>query len=184
MRRINIEESERKRLIRVQKGRDRARNRYFRKRDELNAQQREWRRTDPERMRAYQRKAYRKSRDKRQKYYNLPHVRVAKSLRGRIREFLGVKKSRESQFSRLLGCTAKELRDHLERQFKPWMTWGNYGSSWHIDHILPCSTFDLTDARQQAICFHFTNLQPLKARLNLKKHAKILQPQIHLRLKV
>ncbi len=183
-RKVNLEERERKRLIRVQRGRDRVKARRLRMRDELNRQQREWRITDPERMRAYGRKWYYKNKELLCVYRNLPHVKIARSLRGRIRDFLGVKKSRESRFSRLLGCTAKELRNHLERQFKPWMTWENYGTMWHIDHILPCSTFDLTDPRQQEICFHFTNLQPLKSRLNLKKHAKILQPQMHLRLKV
>lgn len=80
----------------------------------------------------------------------------------------------------LLGCSAKELRRHLESQFKPWMNWGNYGR-WHIDHIQPCASFDLTDPKQQEICFHYTNLQPLEAKKNIRKRAKITDPQISLR---
>jgi hypothetical protein len=42
------------------------------------------------------------------------------------------------------------------------MSWDNYGiKGWHIDHIIPCAAFDLTDPEQQKICFHYTNLRPL-----------------------
>ena len=46
----------------------------------------------------------------------------------------------------------------------------NYGTfGWHIDHIRPCSSFDLTDLEQQKQCFHYTNLQPLWWFDNIKK---------------
>jgi hypothetical protein len=40
------------------------------------------------------------------------------------------------------------------------MSFDNYGE-WEIDHIRPCSSFDLSDPKQQEECFHYTNLQPL-----------------------
>ena len=52
---------------------------------------------------------------------------------------------------------------------------------WHIDHILPCASFDLTDTEQQKRCFHYTNLQPLTAFENWSKHARIkddVQPEL------
>ena len=51
------------------------------------------------------------------------------------------------------------------------MTRKNYGL-WHVDHIKPCFSFDLTDPEQQKICFHYTNLQPLWALENIKKGKK------------
>lgn len=74
----------------------------------------------------------------------------------------------------LVGCTPNELRDHLESQFKDGMTFDNYGrGGWHIDHIKPCTSFDLSDPEQQRECFHYTNLQPLWEKENLSKGSKI-----------
>jgi hypothetical protein len=54
------------------------------------------------------------------------------------------------------------------------MSWGNYGlHGWHVDHIIPCASFDLTDPEQQRQCFHYTNLQPLWAEDNLRKSDKL-----------
>ena len=61
--------------------------------------------------------------------------------------------------------------EHIEKQFKPGMTWERYGE-WHVDHIRPCASFDLTDPEQQTICFNYENLQPLWAIDNMKKGAK------------
>jgi hypothetical protein len=52
------------------------------------------------------------------------------------------------------------------------MTRKNYGK-WHVDHIRPCASFDLTNPKQQQICFHYTNLQPLWAIDNIKKGVKL-----------
>ncbi len=73
----------------------------------------------------------------------------------------------------LLGCTIKECKSYLENQFTKGMTWSNQGK-WHIDHITPCASFDLTDPKQQKSCFHYTNLQPLWAKDNYSKGSKIL----------
>ena len=75
----------------------------------------------------------------------------------------------------LIGCTVEFLRQHLERQFHEGMSWNNHGK-WHIDHIQPCSSFDLTKREEQLMCFHYSNLQPLWAEDNLAKGAKIIHP--------
>jgi hypothetical protein len=64
----------------------------------------------------------------------------------------------------LLGCTVPDLRVYLESKFLPTMSWENYGrTGWHIDHIIPCSSFNFTNKDDQLKCFHYTNLQPLFA---------------------
>jgi len=73
----------------------------------------------------------------------------------------------------LLGCSIKELKLHLEKQFKPGMSWNTHRLfGWHIDHIKPCSLFDLTKKEEQQKCFHYTNLQPLWWYENLQKSNK------------
>ena len=75
----------------------------------------------------------------------------------------------------LVGCSKDSLMRHLEQQFKPGMTWDNHGAVWHIDHIRPCASFDLTDPQQQQECFNWSNLQPLLVLENLKKGASYNQ---------
>jgi uncharacterized protein YycO len=59
------------------------------------------------------------------------------------------------------------------------MTWQNYGKVWHVDHKKPLrgKLFDLTNSLDCQIAFHWTNLQPLFARENLKKSSKIIDQQ-------
>ena len=95
---------------------------------------------------------------------------LASLINTAIRKHFGTKASRTNA---LIGCTITELRQHLEAQFTNGMNWNNYGrTGWHIDHIRPCASFDLTDAEQQRQCFHYTNLQPLWAAENIRKGAK------------
>jgi len=73
-----------------------------------------------------------------------------------------------------LGCTIAELKEHIECKFQPGMAWDNWTiNSWHIDHILPLASFDLTDKKQFEQACHYTNLQPLWAKENLSKGASI-----------
>ena len=71
-----------------------------------------------------------------------------------------------------LGCTVPELRAYLEARFRSGMTWANHSrDGWHIDHIRPLASFDLTDRAQLLEAVHFSNLQPLWAEENLSKGA-------------
>ncbi|KEF40445.1 hypothetical protein M670_00471 [Schinkia azotoformans MEV2011] len=108
---------------------------------------------------------YQRTRLKNDSAFRLKHNlrrRVHHALKGEIKS----KKTLE-----LIGCSVSYLKRHLEKQFKPGMSWDNYGE-WHIDHIRPCATFDLSDPDQQKQCFHFTNLQPLWAAENLSKGSR------------
>lgn len=74
-----------------------------------------------------------------------------------------------------LGCNVRELKSYLESKFLPGMSWNNWSNDgWHIDHIKPLASFDLTDRQQFLEACHYTNLQPLWAKDNLNKSNKIV----------
>ena len=74
----------------------------------------------------------------------------------------------------LLGCDKDTFLQHLESQFTEGMTWENYGlKGWHVDHIMPISSYDLTHEDEVKKACHYTNLQPLWWQDNLEKGDKI-----------
>lgn len=73
-----------------------------------------------------------------------------------------------------LGCSISDFMSYMESKFKPGMTWENWSvHGWHIDHIVPLSSFDLTDRLQLLKACHYSNLQPLWAKENLSKADKL-----------
>jgi len=88
-----------------------------------------------------------------------PLFRITGNLRTRIRKAVkGINKSKTT--IELLGCNIEQFRLHIENQFKPGMTWENYGQ-WELDHIKPCCSFNLLDEEEQKKCFNYLNIQPL-----------------------
>lgn len=99
-------------------------------------------------------------------------AKIAHNLRARFHDALKrANIGKTCSILKLMGCTTTEVKAHLENQFKDGMTWDNYGK-WHIDHIVPVASYDLSDYQQQCTCFHYTNLQPLWSEDNLKKGKK------------
>lgn len=94
---------------------------------------------------------------------NNPHSKLRARLSSRLKECMKrAGKQKKNSILKYLGCTPQELRDHLQSKFQPGMTWDNYGVfGWHIDHIIPCASFDLTREDHINVCFHYSNLQPL-----------------------
>ncbi len=98
-----------------------------------------------------------------------PQFKLICNVRTRINSALRGETKSASTLS-LLGCSIPELKAHLESRLLPGMSWENRGFyGWHVDHIIPCASFDLSDPEQQKKCFHYTNLQPLWAPENLRK---------------
>ncbi|REK64910.1 MAG: hypothetical protein DWQ49_01035, partial [Bacteroidetes bacterium] len=101
------------------------------------------------------------------------NYKLTDNLRNRVRKTLNGK-SKSKNTLKLLGCSVDFLKKHIESQFEPGMSWENYGfDGWHMDHIVPCASFDLSDPEQQQKCFNYTNLQPLWAKDNISKSAKL-----------
>lgn len=130
------------------------------------------RRQDPEsRRRTIQNeKKYRYRMSKESSTYKI-NYNISRAIRTALR---GTKNGRSWQG--LVGCSLQELRDHLERMFSNGMSWENYGSYWHIDHIIPKSLFfyDSPEDEEFLLCWNYTNLKPMMALENIKKGNKFI----------
>jgi hypothetical protein len=83
---------------------------------------------------------------------------------------------------KFLGYSVLELKNHLEKQFEPWMTWSNRGAysvdkwddndqstwTWQLDHIIPQSDLPYVSMEDDNFkkCWALTNLRPLNAKQN------------------
>ena len=146
----------------------------------------QWRDSKPEARESYResiRKNYKNHREKKllniklsrkKRLEKYPFEKIKRSLRSRCwKAIKGHYKTTTTQ--KLLGASFEETRQHIENLWQEGMTWENYGlHGWHIDHIIPLSSFDLTNEEEQIKAFHYTNLQPLWAKDNLQKGNRIL----------
>jgi hypothetical protein len=155
---------------------------YYQKNKEVRKDRaKKWHKNNRERTREMNRKSYQKHKEKRVRQsveYERKKLKtditlvIKKRLRARLKGALNGKIKSKSTME-LLGVPHVDfLITWLECKFKEGMTWENR-SLWHIDHIIPCSSFDLTKPEEQAKCFHYTNLQPLWASENLSKGNRI-----------
>ncbi len=162
---------------------------------------RDWDKANPDKKREYLRRAKEKMGDKALREYHCNYNKLNKErlskrkkerhherlkndfyyklkrqLRRRIfMAFKRAKTSKSTSTYELVGCPLPELKKHIESKFCEGMSWDNHGKfGWHIDHIIPCSSFDLTILEEQKKCFHYSNLQPLWAADNLRKGSKII----------
>jgi hypothetical protein len=163
----------------------RQREHYLRNTEKIKSRQKEYRERNKEdvarRKKEYVQNNKEKHIEYRRKLYaykmkNNKDFRLKKALRQRVYFAVkSLKTIKSKKTMELLGCSIDELKIHLESKFKEGMNWENYGlKGWHIDHIVPCASFDLTKEEEQRKCFHYTNLQPLWWMDNIKKSDKIL----------
>ena len=141
---------------------------HYANKKEQNKKSREWKKNNRDKIREY----------KKYRYNNDIQYKLSEVLRSRVHSALNGKKKVGSA-NRDLGCSTKELIKHIEEKFYPhpktgeMMTWKNWKhDGWHIDHIKPLSSFDLTNRDQFLQACSFTNLQPLWAEENYLKSNK------------
>lgn len=97
--------------------------------------------------------------------------------------------TKTNSYHSILGCTAIEFKDHIERQFLPWMNWENHGKyngeldfGWDLDHIIPLTCFCEEDL---IIKFnHWSNFQPLCSKVNRDEKINSLFPLTNLELQI
>lgn len=181
--RIYMREYARKRRaidpIFVQKAREANRKARAKKADQRNAEVKEWKANNKEKVSQYNKEYSKKNREllnkkacERNKVRRKNDPIYALVRRERVRISNALKsKSKADKTQNLLGCSYSFLKSYVETLFVENMGWHNMGE-WHIDHIKPLASFDLSNECEQKLAFHYTNLQPLWAIDNLKKGAK------------
>ena len=142
-----------------------------------------WVKNNPHKSKQYQKKYSQTVNYKTKRNKKLAILRQNYSFRVKENMSRNMRKSLMSQNLRkngrhwedLVGYTAQQLKDHIEKQFSSGMSWDNYGD-WHLDHIIPKSFFRYksTDDIEFRYCWSLNNLQPLWAKDNMKKGDSIL----------
>lgn len=124
----------------------------------------------PERRKIVARRSKAKSR-------STPKGNLSSTISKRMNESLqkGMKAGRH--WETLVDFTIKQLRSHLEKQFTVGMSWGNYGE-WHVDHRIPIRVFNFEKSGNIDFkkCWSLKNLQPMWAKKNISKGARLNHP--------
>lgn len=77
--------------------------------------------------------------------------------------------TKQNSTLKYMGCSFEFLKMWFEFNFDTNMSWENRGKYWHIDHIKPCNSFDLTNQEDIYRCYNWTNLRPLEKMENILK---------------
>ena len=128
-----------------------------------------WVKNNREIVNEYQKK-YMMKWDKEQRLNN-PQYKIIKNLRCRLYSALKGK-SKNKYTKELIGCEVDFLIKYLEEKFDENMNWDNYGNYWHVDHIIPCTAWNLENDMELRACSNYLNLQPLEASANESKNNK------------
>jgi hypothetical protein len=119
------------------------------------------------------------------KYVEDPLYRMRKIISASITKSLKSRNlsKKKNSFLDYVNFSMQELKEHLEKQFEPWMNWHNRGKydsktwndsdpntwTWQIDHIIPHSTFQYTSMEDRAFkeCWSLSNLRPYSSKQNI-----------------
>ena len=93
-------------------------------------------------------------------------------LRSRVKQALHGNSKCASTIE-LLGETPENVISTLTRLLPITAPGATTLADCHIDHIIPCAAYDLTNPEDQKRCFNWRNLQPLLPRDNMAKSAKL-----------
>ena len=107
--------------------------------------------------------------------------KLLKRTRSRISEaFKSQSLLKNGRTIKYLGCTSKFFKDWIEFKLYGIMKFNNYGNIWHLDHVKPCASFDLSKESDIKECFNWKNIRPCLASENYSKKDKIINLQIEM----
>jgi hypothetical protein len=140
-----------------------------------------WAKNNPDKVKAAQKKFYKNNPDKIRAWTRKTSAKLRSTPSGKLKRNMSITmclalKGRKAgrHWESLVGYNLNDLKGHLEKLFKPGMTWDNYGlGGWEVDHILPIASFNFENSEDIEKCWAFKNLQPLWSLENKSKGKKI-----------
>ena len=167
------------------KKRDCDSNYYKTNKNKILAQQKEYYKINQEKRKAYQ-KTYKQNNRKKVNARNRIYEKNRRLTNHKHRLNIGISalirislhnNKNGHHWESLVGYTLKKLITHLEKQFTDGMSWENYGK-WHIDHKIPLSAHNFTSPEHTDFkkAWALKNLQPMWAKENISKGAKLTKP--------
>jgi hypothetical protein len=138
------------------------------------AKSKRWHAANPDKVRATKARIY--AEIKAENGARAIRQRIATHIKVTVRNFLGNGSKGGKTWTRLVGYDLDTFMRHIERQFAPGMTWQNWGPVWHLNHIQPVASFNVTsvDCPEFRACWALSNLRPYPAKANISKGAKRL----------
>lgn len=145
-----------------------------------------WRAANPEKVKEISISSYKKwSRENPDKIREIDRKKrstakgkLSDNVSRAIRKSLGLGVKNGRHWEGMVGYSIDQLKAHLEKKFKAGMNWKNFGSYWNIDHKIPVVAFNFNAPGDLDFkrCWALENLQPLEARINFSKGAKLQCP--------
>ena len=145
----------------------------------LSAKNKVWRASNKDKTRALAKKKYEKRKGD-------PMFRQLQSFKSSL--FISLKNrnihKNGTHWESVVGYSLDTLRNHLESQFDTNMTWDNYGTYWHLDHIRPICSFHITSINDEEfkVCWGLANLRPLNKFQNIAKSIEDKKQSINRKL--
>lgn len=139
--------------------------------------QKEYRQANKDRLRESQRDWTQRNRGRineanRRRLKTDPDYKSAQLVRRVLRKALErMKQGKLDKTEKLLGYTARDFKEHIERNMLPDMSWENHGELWHVDHVIPVVEFVRAGITDPAKVNALSNLMPEYAEENLSKGA-------------
>lgn len=147
-----------------------------------------WKRANPEKVKEINKRYYEthknqirqrnkveKNKAWNKKYHSDPKFKLNRIISRAVRNSLKNGKNGKS-WTDLVGYSVNDLKKHLKKRFTTGMTWEKFlNGEIHIDHKIPITAFNFTESNQEDFkrCWALSNLQPLWAKDNLEKNAKL-----------
>jgi hypothetical protein len=149
---------------------------YEENKESIAAKQRSYKRKNAEKISSYLRKYNEQNKEKikqlrKESRKENPTYRLTGNMRNALRQSLKkAKLKKNNRTFKYISCSPSFLLERLEKM----RIERGLGEDYHIDHMMPIDSFDLTNAEELRCCWNWSNLQALSPKENREKSNKVI----------